>query len=407
MTFGLESVFYFNLFIGLIQLMMSVFLFIRRSNTAGNRLLAILMLLPVFTILSNTFLFILKWHNFIFLNSINSALMITFGPVFISYLRILQGRKINVDARFLLHFIPALLILLSAFQYFVMTEPQRIHALSRIIAGEDLYSNVINLLLLCHVMVYLIMAYREVRSYASHVLNFYSTIELVQLQWMRSIVSFIIILNSSTLFLFLFPIVVTGRGNIYVDLVAIPGIVCLLYGFMVYKGFSYNAIYDQASYKELLTHTGRLNSFIDSQLKPDERIPAQENSKEPGTSHKQSDVKVSDKPELANRIQQLLDQEKIYTNPDLNLQKLSDELNAPAYLVSKIITSELGETFYDLINKRRIRKAQELLSADHNFSIEGIAYEVGFNSRSTFYRAFKKYIGQHPKEFWDKKKPER
>lgn len=387
--------------------MMSIILFKRRNNTVGNKLLAMLMFFPVFTIASNIVLFLLKWHNFIFLNSMNTAVIITFGPVFISYLRVLQGRNIKVDTRLVLHFIPSILIMVSTLQYFIMTDSQRIIALNRILAGEDFYTNFINLLLLFHVMVYLIIAHREVRHYASQVLNFYSTLELVQLKWMRSVVNFITILNSSTLLVFLLPIIVTGKGNIYVDLVAIPGIVCFLYGFMMYKGFSYNAIYDQASYKELLKHTGRLNNFIDLQLSLNEDGQNQETNKELITTCEHDEVKVSEISELGNRIKELVNQEKIFTNRELNLQKFSDELEAPAYLVSKIITSELNESFYDLINKRRIQKAQELLLSETNFSIEGIAYEVGFNSRSTFYRAFKKYIGQHPKEFLDKKKPEK
>jgi AraC-like DNA-binding protein len=65
----------------------------------------------------------------------------------------------------------------------------------------------------------------------------------------------------------------------------------------------------------------------------------------------------------------------------------------------------LGLTFHDLINTHRIEEAKKMiLDPELNETIEGIAYLVGFNSKSTFHSAFKKFTGLTPSQFKETKK---
>jgi AraC-like DNA-binding protein len=59
----------------------------------------------------------------------------------------------------------------------------------------------------------------------------------------------------------------------------------------------------------------------------------------------------------------------------------------------------LGKSFTNLINEYRIEKAKELLETENNFTVEGIGYESGFNSKSTFFTTFKKITGKTPTEY--------
>ncbi|MBT8246047.1 MAG: AraC family transcriptional regulator [Winogradskyella sp.] len=83
------------------------------------------------------------------------------------------------------------------------------------------------------------------------------------------------------------------------------------------------------------------------------------------------------------------------------MDKLTDELNISSSHISKVINSCSGHNFSDYINNFRVHKAKELLS-DHDFldyTIVAIGLESGFNSKSTFYAAFKKFTLQTPTEF--------
>ncbi|MEM6699288.1 MAG: helix-turn-helix domain-containing protein, partial [Bacteroidota bacterium] len=57
------------------------------------------------------------------------------------------------------------------------------------------------------------------------------------------------------------------------------------------------------------------------------------------------------------------------------------------------------KTFSLYINEYRIKAACELLRTHHQFTLEGIGYEVGFRSKSNFYASFKKLKGCTPSQF--------
>jgi len=379
--------FYFNLFIAISQLMVAAFLFFKRNNTMANRLLGMVMFYPASAIAINIIFLLLQLHNFVFLSTVNIGISMTFGPVLLAYIRMLQGKKARVNARYFLHFIPSALIMLSSVQYFFLTDAERQHTLSKILAGEDLYTNCINLLLLFHIMVYLFAAYRNIQTYASSVQEFCSSIEDVHIKWMRSIVNYITCMNLILLLAYALPILVTGKAHIYSDLIATPGVSALLYGFMIYKGFSYHAIYDQPSYMQLLEQTQALNSFID-----------QKQTEPAARKFDPEDDKVE---EVRQKIEDLFSSSKIHTEPGLKLHMVAERLNMSPTLLSRYINTAFGSSFFDLVNRYRVEEAQKLLTDNttEDLKLEYIGKMAGFNSKTSFFGVFKKYTHKTPAEY--------
>ncbi|MEJ0056803.1 MAG: AraC family transcriptional regulator [Bacteroidota bacterium] len=100
------------------------------------------------------------------------------------------------------------------------------------------------------------------------------------------------------------------------------------------------------------------------------------------------------------RILALLEREEIYTDPDLTISKLADRLKIPAYLTSKVINQFFNTSFPELVLRYRLKKAEHLLlTKSEVLSIEGIAYESGFNSLSVFYSSFKKAYKVTPSQY--------
>jgi AraC-like DNA-binding protein len=97
-------------------------------------------------------------------------------------------------------------------------------------------------------------------------------------------------------------------------------------------------------------------------------------------------------------LKKLLIQDKVYLNPELSLRFLADKLNTNTTYLSVIINSHFHCNLRSLINRYRIDKARKMLvSKDYShYSMEGIASEVGFKSRSGFYQAFKAATGLSP-----------
>ncbi|CAM1366007.1 Transcriptional regulator, AraC family [Tenacibaculum litopenaei] len=102
------------------------------------------------------------------------------------------------------------------------------------------------------------------------------------------------------------------------------------------------------------------------------------------------------------RIQTLntyLKTEKPYLNASLTIQQLSDAMDIPVRELSGIINQETGKHFFDYINEFRINDAKELLTSDQDLTVLEILYDVGFNSKSSFYTAFKKETNQTPTSY--------
>lgn len=104
--------------------------------------------------------------------------------------------------------------------------------------------------------------------------------------------------------------------------------------------------------------------------------------------------------EIVNKIIETMNKDKLYLNSTFSLNKLSSHIKLPSHVVSSIINDEIGKSFVQLINSYRIEDAKRLLEErNRNISIFCIAMEVGYNSVSTFNRAFKKIEGITPSEY--------
>ena len=97
---------------------------------------------------------------------------------------------------------------------------------------------------------------------------------------------------------------------------------------------------------------------------------------------------------------------KPYLKSDLKISELANSLSVPYHQLSQLINDEFLVNFYDFTNKYRVEDAKKLLIEDNrNYKILAIAYEVGFNSKATFNRVFKKFTDHTPSEFKEKFTP--
>jgi AraC-like DNA-binding protein len=101
------------------------------------------------------------------------------------------------------------------------------------------------------------------------------------------------------------------------------------------------------------------------------------------------------------KIDNILLHEKLFENAELSLPDLSKKLNTNVSLLSNIINKGFGLNFNDLINKYRVEAMIKLLqNGEHKKqTLLSIAYECGFNSKTTFNRAFKKQTNLTPQDF--------
>lgn len=104
--------------------------------------------------------------------------------------------------------------------------------------------------------------------------------------------------------------------------------------------------------------------------------------------------------QLAERIRATMEQDALYLDPNLSLQKLSRHVGALPNQISQTLNEQIGSTFFDYIAHHRIEAAKPLI-VEGAASTLTVSLDVGFNSRSTFYKAFKRETGMTPKAYRD------
>jgi len=95
-------------------------------------------------------------------------------------------------------------------------------------------------------------------------------------------------------------------------------------------------------------------------------------------------------------LSKYMNTEKPYLDPELSLQKLAVGIHLPEKQLSQLINQHIGKHFFDYVNEFRIDKAKVLLKEQTDLTVLEILYEIGFNSKSSFYTAFKKETHQTP-----------
>ena len=102
------------------------------------------------------------------------------------------------------------------------------------------------------------------------------------------------------------------------------------------------------------------------------------------------------------KIEAFMKKTKPYTNAGLTLNELASKLKMPPHLLSRVINEGYEKNFFDFINEYRIEEFKQRFEDPRNrqYTMLAIAFEVGFNSKTAFNRAFKKMTQQTPREFF-------
>lgn len=104
---------------------------------------------------------------------------------------------------------------------------------------------------------------------------------------------------------------------------------------------------------------------------------------------------------LSIQLTALMEKEKMYLDNDLNLPTVAEKLGISIQDASFLINETTNDNFYSFINRYRVEEAKKLLASEKSeeLNILGIAFESGFNSKTTFNTTFKKMVGISPSQY--------
>jgi len=238
---------------------------------------------------------------------------------------------------------------------------------------------ILGILMYVSMTVYTILIIRLIRKHNKGINDYFSidTIE-INLKWITWItVCFLL----SYLFVMADAIFYFGHGSDRFSLlIQTPDLATTFFIFM----FSYFSLKQPPIYKV----AGSNNNSFSTGTKEEKR-------------YEKSGLKEETAEKYHRQIIEYMAKEKPYTDPDITINSLSEKLGIPRHHLTQVINEKSNRNFFMFINDYRISEVKEQISLDvlNEHSILRIAYDAGFNSKSTFNTMFKKSTGMTPSEY--------
>lgn len=102
---------------------------------------------------------------------------------------------------------------------------------------------------------------------------------------------------------------------------------------------------------------------------------------------------------LYSKLIQLMTEEKLYLDSDITLEILAKKIETNRHNVSQIINQFYQKKYSEFINDYRIEEAKKIILESKNLNVNRLIFDVGFSTKSNFYRAFKKRTNTTPSQF--------
>ena len=298
-------------------------------------------------------------------------LLFAFTPLLYLYLRTLIRPTERSRASDVVHFLPALAVLVYSTPFYwtaVRTRPDAWLSYRQLLRWE---STVLNAVIVLQTVFYLARIRRLLPDYDRRTREIASNLDAARFRWTRwlawALFAQLAILATVT------ALQLLGIGG---AIVARRDV--LLAGFMAVTIYG----------------TGCM-----ALLQP--ALFVEESGGEPGRKYEKSSLTAARADEGARLIRSAMEADRLYTDDDLSLATLARRIGMPAAQVSQIINERMGQSFYDMVNGYRVAEARKRLldPVSRRRNILAVGFEVGFRSKAAFNRTFKLKTGVTPSEF--------
>ena len=334
-------------FIGAVQgFILAIALWRRKANSKSNHILAVWMILMAIDLTLKA-LFLNGMRGFILRPFILVQLFpFLYGSLFYLYVRTLTAKS-RVKLKDSMHFM--------GFIFFTLINiPYIIDPINKTVVDFRNFDLILDIYSISYVIAGLLL----IRNYRKNLIQQQVDTQDVDLLWLK----------------------VMGYSQVVIWLIAVAQWLLPIPGFNSW--FIYVAV---ALWMVLIGYLSLMQQSV-----PEVKI-IQANSKQ--TDHSRFD-------EVEIKLDSLINGNKIHLQPSLTIGQLAKKSGYPEYLISLFINGVHNMSFRDYINDLRINEAKKMLIDRQNkLSILDIAYECGFNSKSTFNSAFKKISHLTPSQY--------
>lgn len=305
-----------------------------------------------------------------------------YGPLLLLYAKWMTTEHPRFDPRYLWHFAPFLIFLVAALIYIdenVMHGTDGFLVRDRFVSFRIVYGSTFFI----SITAYSIATFVVIKRHKQRLKEFVSySSEKITLQWL---VGLSITFYTGYVVMFIFGGVDIMVGFMPFDPYEISFISLTLLTFL----FGVFGFHQPGIFEELVRHEHSINV---PELDADSK------------KYQRSGLKQHDVADLVNKIRKYMVIEKPYLDRELSIYDLSKQLNISRHTLSEVINEHMGMNFYNLVNEYRVKEVKDRLKSDKykQLTILAIAYDSGFNSKSSFNTIFKEKTGQTPSEYLGK-----
>ncbi len=371
-----------------------VLIFFKGEDNRSKRFLSIYMFLN-FIYYTISFLYYADFFKpVVYLYFIVVPVIALIQPFFYLYVSSLTTKNFRWNWKHTLHFLLfVFFLLLNLFSYSFLNYNEKLMLLNYVGESVNTRNNILNFYFFLHdtgyniilslqALIYSILLFRLYFNHRKRMKYNFSFSEEINLNWLIFLLMFFIVLSFvNEFFGNVDRLIVDPQARISYNL-PILLIVTLIGVF----GIKQKEIYP---------------AFIAGQRETLQ--PYTQEIDEESDKYKNSSLKDELKEKLTTNITQLMEKKKPYLQHTFSLDELTRLLGSNRQYVSQILNDKFQQNFYNFTNELRIKEAIRLLKLGYykDLSILGIAKTVGFLSKSSFYKAFKKSTGKTPLEFID------
>jgi AraC-like DNA-binding protein len=356
---------------------LSLLLARKKEKSISNKILAVWMF-AIGIHLTNYYLYSLGyWTRYPHMVGITIPLPLLHGPLLFLYTLYSLREDKRLREIDLLHFVPAALTWLYMTRfYFFYTAEQKILVDTGQIDDFAFFTTLCLVAFIISGFIYPILAYRLLGTYRRLLDDNFSYDKRISLDWLKYCI--------------------WGIGAIY--LVG-AGVIVLQQGLKI--TFPFNA--DFIFYIMIIIfvfcvgYFGIRNQGLFSDNPSDES--RQLVLAKPQKEYKKSGLKPEMAENIHRQLQQLMQEKKPFTNPNLTLSDLAKQVEVSPNHLSQIINQYEQRNFHDFVNAYRIKEFIQQAKTNTHLSILAIALDAGFNSKSSFNSVFKKHKGKTPSKY--------
>ncbi len=315
-----------------------------------------------------------------------SGILVVYYSIMYVYAESLISKKNIFKAKWILHLFPTVIIYISIIPLAQLSYEEKANLVTHFTA--DLYQNFVFGIAILFITIYLLATLRLLKKHNTSIQKIFSYEEDISLNWLKiltfllvllwivisSLVTYVYYLDSKT------SNVMLPEDHMILDIQGQFAFVAFIF-LLGFFGIRQQVIYSVSN---------RIKEYATTEDKDIVNRP-----------YRKSGLKKEDSAIYLKELLLYMEEEKPYINGKLSLIEVAKKMNISNNHLSQVINENLKKNFFDFVNEYRINLVKQKMAEPSNkkYTLLSLAYDCGFNSKSSFNSIFKKHTSLTPTEY--------